>query len=118
MTGGSGGTPRVPTWQLMVALWAGIGLWMVHLVVQMGLNGWACASGQLWPFHLVTIVTAVPTVGAGWLGWRIARRGEQDPHVVAARFLGWLAVVMNVLSLVLIVAEWLPVLAVDPCLRT
>lgn len=117
MTAGTSSGPRVPTWQLMVALWTGIGLWMAHLVIQMGLNGWACATGQLWPFHVVTLVTAVPTAGAAWLGWRIARRAEQAPAVAAARFLGWLAVVMNVLSLVLIVAEWLPVLAVDPCLK-
>lgn len=118
MTEGTGAIPRVPAWQLMVALWTGIGLWMIHLVVQMGLNGWACATGQAWPFHAITVITAVPTIGAAWLGWRIARRGEQTPHILAARFLGWLAVVMNVLSLVLIIAEWLPVLAVGPCLRT
>lgn len=113
---GTDAATRVPTWQLVVALCTGIGLWMVHLAGQMAVNGWACETGHLWPFHVITVATALPTAGAAWLGWRIAVRPEESAHVAAARFLGWLAVVMNVFSLVLIVAEWLPVLALDPCL--
>lgn len=114
----AGTSTRVPAWRLVVALSAGAVLWGVHLVAQMAVNGWMCATGRTWPLHALTLLTAVPTLGAAWLGWRIASRPGESSHLVAARFLGWLAVVLNVLSLVLILAEWLPGLVVDPCLGT
>lgn len=97
------------------ALFGGIMAWMVHLIGIAWMTGRACATGQIWPAHLLTIVTMAITVHALWTGWRIAHPEASSPRVDAMRLLGWLAVVLNVFNVVLIVAEWAPVLVLDPC---
>lgn len=106
---------RVSGLRIGYALFAGILAWMVHLIGQSGLTGWVCRTGQLWPMHAITVVTLVAALHALWVGWRIARSAGADPGVVAARFLGYAAVGINVFNAVLIVAEWVPVLVVHPC---
>lgn len=97
------------------ALFGGILAWMAHLIAQSGLNGWVCETGQLWPFHAVTVATALMTLHALRVGWRISHPDTSSPQVQAARFLGWMAVVFNVFNLALIAAEWVPVVVVHPC---
>lgn len=107
--------PRVSGIRLAHALFGGILAWMAHLIGQAGLTGRVCETGQLWPMHAITAATLLVTFHALWTGWRISRDPTDTTHVQAARFLGFAAVVINVFTAVLIVAEWVPVLFIHPC---
>lgn len=107
--------PDVPGWQYPVALSAGILLWMLHLAGGMGLVGISCQIGSVWPIHLLTVVTAVPTVLAGALGWHVLRTARSARRAHGALLLGWLAIVFNAASLVLILAEAIPLFLLDAC---
>ncbi|MBY5161373.1 hypothetical protein [Salsipaludibacter albus] len=98
------------------ALFGGILAWMVHLVGMAWSVGRACATGQLWPFHVLTVVTFALAAHALWAGWRVVRADDPSARVRAAHLLGWFAIVLNVFNLVLIVVEWVPVMVIDPCL--
>ncbi len=96
-------------------LFAGIVVWVAHLIVQAWLVGSVCARGGLWPFHLVTVVAVVAIAYTLQVSWRVAHPRTSSTRADAAALLGWLAVVINVFNLVLVVAEWSPVLFLDPC---
>lgn len=104
----------VPGWQHAVALWGGIGLWMVHLTSVTALVGFACDEDALWTIHLSTVVTAVLTVAVTALALRL-RRVDDGLAGEAHGFLGTLAVWMNGFSLALIIGEGLPPLFLPPC---
>lgn len=106
---------RVSGLWITYALFGGILAWMAHLIAQSGLNGIVCETGQLWPMHAVTAATALMTLHALWVGWRIAHPRASSPQVEAARLLGWMAVVFNVFNLALIAVEWVPVVVIHPC---
>lgn len=97
------------------ALFGGILAWMVHLIAQAALVGHACRTDSLFAIHLVTVATVVVTLHAVWVGWRLARPRTSAPGAQAARLLGWLAVFLNVASIAVILAEWVPVFFLDPC---
>lgn len=106
---------KVSGLRITYALFGGTLAWMAHLIAQTGLNGWVCELGRLWPMHAVTIVTLMAASHALWVGWTISRSSTSSPNVQAARFLGIAAVVINVFAVVMIVAEWVPVVFIDPC---
>ena len=106
---------RVSGLRLAYALFGGILAWMTHLIAQTGLNGWVCRSGQLWPMHAITVVTLLAVLHAMWVGWRISHHAGGSQHLDAAKFLGYLAVVINVFNAAAIVAEWAPVVVLHPC---
>lgn len=106
---------KVSGLRITYALFGGIFAWMVHLIGQSALNGYVCETGQLWPMHVITAVTLVGALHPLLVGWRISRDQRDSTNVQAARFLGWAAVVINVFNAVMIVAEWIPVLFINPC---
>ena len=108
-------TARVSGLRVGYALFGGIFAWMAHLIGQTALNGWVCRSGQLWPMHVITIVTLLATLHALWVSWAIARDGRTAPSVQTAHFLGFAAIVINVFNAVMIVVEWVPVVVLHPC---
>lgn len=97
------------------ALFGGILAWMAHLIGMAALVGYACDTGELWPMHTITAVTGLMAAHALSVGWRIARADDPSPNIQAAKLLGWLAVVFNVFNVVIIIAEWVPVLYLSPC---
>lgn len=101
--------------RLTYALFGGILAWLTHLIGQAALNGWVCRTGQLWPMHVITVVTLAATLHVLLVSWRISRDTSSSPGIAAARLLGFAAIVMNVFNAVLIVAEWVPVLVIHPC---
>lgn len=103
------------TAKLVHTLFGGIFAWLVHLIALAGLNGYVCASGQLWPMHVATVVTLVLALHAGWTGWRIAHDPEGSAGTPSASLLGWVGVVLNGFNAGLIVVEWIPVLVIAPC---
>lgn len=100
---------------LTYVLFGGILVWMVHLIGIAWMTGRACATGQHWPAHVITAATFVVTLHVLWVSFRVARAGGASSGLAAVRRLGWLAIVLNVFNLILIVAEWSPVLVLDPC---
>lgn len=106
---------RVSGMVIGYALFGGILAWMAHLIGVAALNGYVCDSNQLWPMHAITVVTLVGALHPLWVGWKISRNQAASADIQAARFLGWAAIVINVFNAVMIVAEWVPVLFVDPC---
>ncbi|MDX1659884.1 MAG: hypothetical protein R3343_13775, partial [Nitriliruptorales bacterium] len=71
--------------------------------------------GQLWPMHAVTVAALAITLHALVLAWSTKGADPVSPSVASARMLGWAGVVINLFNAVLIVAEWVPVLFIDPC---
>lgn len=106
---------RVSGLRLSYVLFGGIFAWMAHLIGQAALNGWVCRTGQLWPMHAITVATLLAALHVLWLSWRISRDPGVSPHVQAARFLGFAAIVINAFNAAMIVAEWVPVLFIHPC---
>lgn len=97
------------------ALFGGILAWMAHLVAQAALVGHACRTDSLSTIHLVTAATVAVTLHALWVGWRLTRPRTSSPGAQAARLLGWIAIFLNVSSVAVILAEWVPVLFLDAC---
>jgi hypothetical protein len=99
--------------RLWVALFAGIGLWMVHLTACAALAAYACRHPHVhWVMHGLTATTAAATGIAIYWSGQFARHGygadEEDAGAAGrARFLGRFGVITGVASLVLIVAEGL-----------
>lgn len=108
-------TTTPPGLTIGYALFGGILAWMAHLVAQAALVGHACRTDSLSTIHLATVATVLVTLHALWVGWRLARPRTVSPATQAARLLGWLAVFLNVSSIIVIVAEWAPVFFLDPC---
>lgn len=103
---------HVGSWVVWYALAAGIVYWAIHLSGMAALVPYVCTSGQSVWFHLLSVVTAVPTLHAMLLAWRIARR---DEGAGGLPYLGAVAVLVNLTGLVAIVAEWVPVFVIDAC---
>lgn len=88
---------------------------------------WACRHDAPAILHAVPatalVVVAVATAGA-WRKWRESRaRGfdlvdtdEAAGEIPRSRFLAALGLVGGALSIVVIVAQWLPILMLSPCL--
>lgn len=100
------------------ALFGGILAWMAHLIGQSALVGRMCDTGSARSIHVLTVAVLVVTLHALWVGWRLARPAVATPAADAAKRLGWLAVFLNVASVVVIVVEWVPVFFLDPCVGT
>jgi len=101
--------------RLAYALFGGTFAWLVHLIALSALNGWVCATGRLWPMHVVTVVTLAGALHALWISAGIARGSARPTAVRAARFLGFAATTINGFGVVMIVVEWLPVVFVPAC---
>lgn len=101
---------------LWFALLAGIAAWATHITALAALTEWVCDESGVWLLHLLTGVTAVPTIAALALSARLVRcwPGE-SPVARRSRFLGRLALLLNGISLALILAEGSYVLFIDPC---
>jgi hypothetical protein len=108
------------------ALWfgllAGATAWAIHLEAEFVLAPWYCERHAIWPLHLVTLLLLALTFMAGMTSiaqWRKSPRTHEylEGRADRARFMAVLGALLNVLFFLLIFAEWIPVLVVDPCLR-
>lgn len=97
---------------LVYVLVAGIVYWAIHIAGMPAITPYVCRSGEVWWLHVLTAATALPTLHAMLPSWRFARRGV---GVGGVRFLGAMAVLLNGVSLLAIVVEWVPVFFVDAC---
>ncbi len=101
------------------ALLGGMVAWMLALIARTSLVTIACQEGALGALTLygVSLVGALISVHAIWTARTLRRRSEEEADDVrtAGVFLASVGVWVNVLAVVLIVSETVPVVFLDPC---
>ncbi len=102
------------------AVLAGIGWWMVHLVVDASLVPASCAHPDVrWVMQAVTVVTALGTGLAIWWSAKMLAggtgSGEPDDAGNRQRFLGLFGLSVGIISLLLILWEGSYVVVLSSC---
>ncbi len=91
------------------AVIAGIAAWVVHLVVLASLVRFVHNNGFFWLFYVGNGVAIVITVAAGWLSWLVVQSSDESEDAGTPggrrKFLGYFALLINGINLLLIVAE-------------
>jgi hypothetical protein len=108
------------------ALWAGVlgvpAVWGLQMQAAYALVPWVCDHRKVWLLHAVTIASLV--IGAAlfliaWLDYRKTYRRQSDSLETGVhsrgRFLGALGLFVAAMFLLLIFAQGLPSLFIDPC---
>jgi len=109
------------------ALWAGVLTpplaALVLLEVAYLLVPYGCRTGREWPLH-VSALAAVLIAAAGsalaWRNWEAVGRTWPDTEGGAtprSRYLAAFGVLSGLLFALVIVAEWVPMLILEPCQR-
>lgn len=116
---------EVPDAGHITALWTGLLLAPVavlaNIEIAYALVPGACASRSVVSLHLVHAATMLLVLGGGltaWRCWREVGLGWADgpgDRVARTRFLAGLGVLVSALSVLLILAQWIPVMILDPC---
>jgi hypothetical protein len=93
--------------------------WAMHFA---GMYWWvprACTLGAMWPFHLWTVLMFGLTMRALLSGVQVARAAAADdgggPKASRDIFIGWTGGAFAAFFGVVILAEWVPSLTIDPC---
>ena len=81
---------------------------------------WSCVHERTWPIHAIAAVSAAITVATALLAHRTRDRGGDDPTrdaraVERTRFMGRVGMLAAIISLLTIVAMWIPLLFLGPC---
>jgi hypothetical protein len=83
----------------------------------------ACRGETLLAVHLPTLVAALVAIGTSSVSWRTLRRaglrqpGDERSDGAIARFTAMLALAAGGFAFLLILAQWMPSLFIDPCQR-
>lgn len=107
--------------RLWYATTAGIGLWLVHLTTLASLVNVTCEHPWVeWIMHGTTVGLAIATLLAlRWCRVLIRESGGEDDEANnlagRLRFMGWFGGLIELISLLLILAEGAYVLVIDPC---
>jgi hypothetical protein len=103
------------------AVAGGIGAWTVHLLFEAAFVKFTCTShGWVWAMHLVTAVTALATVAAMALAWRLLRISRDADEAAAdaggrLQFLGYAGLLIGAINLALILLEGADVVFLHRC---
>lgn len=103
--------------ELTFALMAGPLAWLVRLVANSSLMVLSCRLGSSWPLWSVTTACTAVSAVALWSSRRFQRNPGGTGDLDAARWLGLLGVMFNVLALAGILLESAPIAILDVCLR-
>ena len=82
-----------------------------------------CQNQQRLPIHLVTaaaLIVALIGVALAWRGWKaagVAAPGDSGDPQSRTRFLAIVGVSLSALMALVIVAQWLTVAFISPCIR-
>lgn len=107
------------------ALWGGLAagpvavLLNLHIVVAGA--PWACRGDVEWPLHVGSAATmALALLGAAlsWHQWRLAGRewpGEGGTVVARSRFIGAVGTMLSAFAALVVAAQWLSLLFLQPC---
>ena len=108
--------------RLWAGLLAGPVAWLVQFEAVYAVTPLVCAGGDLLPLHLIMLVGLIVALGGcalSWSDWRTAGRGwpsdADEGKFARARFMSVLGLLTGSLFSLLIVAQWLAVLLLDPC---
>lgn len=107
------------------ALWAGVLVGPIAALTQQEVNYalvlWACANAQTWPLHLISVVAALLTIVAGFFAYRYWQRVSADEDtggpVGRTRLMAGVGILISLLSLLVIIAQWLSIVIHRPCQR-
>ena len=109
------------------ALWAGVLAGPLALLTQLEVNyalvHWACAAGREWALHVVALLALVASVAGGmlsWRNWRLAGASWDDEGagvIPRSRFMAVVGVMISALSVLVVVAQWIPIFVYGPCER-
>ncbi len=103
-------SPRIG---LVYAMGAGMSFWGAHIAGMPALTPYICHTEQTILWHLLSIATIIPILPALSIGWRYWKSEESTEGVA---FLGQISLILNLLSIFAILAEWAPVFFLHPCL--
>jgi hypothetical protein len=108
-------------------LWAGILTaplaFLTHLTINYALVTQLCQSTHQISMHLVTILFLLIAAGGGfiaWLNWREVGRkwpGEGGSVTERSRFMSVVGLMVSVLVILGLIAQWIPQFIFDPCQR-
>jgi hypothetical protein len=96
---------------------------LLHLQLNYMLVSWACVTGRSFVLHLVTLGTVLLIAGGGLLAWRSWQEtgrewpNDSDGVVPRSRFLAVLGLLLSMLFLFIIIAQWMATLVLSPCQR-
>jgi len=119
--------PPVPERSLL-ALWLGFllppAMALLNVVFGFALSHIACETGSKLGVHIFVLVSLVIALIGGLLAWREWNAsGEDTPGEIrgafgSRRLLSFVGLLGFALSAFVILAQWLPVFILDPCMRT
>ncbi|HKQ40162.1 MAG TPA: hypothetical protein VJ063_18970 [Verrucomicrobiae bacterium] len=109
-----------------LALWfgnlGGAVAWALHLHVLFVISPWICGLHTEWPIHVASLALLTLTAWAGIVSavhWHKSPRVHE--HLEAApdraRFMAVIGTLINIFFFLVILAQWIPVFVVDPCLK-
>lgn len=96
-------------------------LWTLRFMGNYALMPLACSHGALLLLHAMNAVALLILMGLGWMAWRVHRgtsagAADADDLVRRTRFMGLFGLMSVALFFVVIVAEGLANVMIDPCL--
>lgn len=110
----------------LLSLWGGVMLapaaFLLNLQITYAVVTLNCSDAEPW-LHLSSLATLLLALGGGWLAWREWRRtgegwpGDGEGAVPRSRFLAVLGLLSSSLFALVILAQWLPVLVLGPCVQ-
>lgn len=109
-----------------IVLWTGILagplLWFTHQQVSFALVPWVCAHGGVSWLHALTGLCVVGTLAAGGRAWPLWQRertrvGEATAGQQRVRFMAAMGLLSSLFFVLVIIAQWVPMLLLDPCQR-
>lgn len=108
-------------------LWAGILtaplVFLLHLQINYALVTQLCQSEHKIAMHLVTLAALLISAGGGvvaWLNWRVVGRkwpGEAGSVAERSRFMSVVGILISLLVILGLIAQWIPQFIFDPCQR-
>jgi hypothetical protein len=115
----------VPDARQIRALWVGLLLapvaFLINLEVAYALVPTACASRNGLPVHLVHLACLLLTLYGlltAWRSWQAVGGtwpGEEGDPVARSRFMAGSGLLVSGMFVLVIVAQWIPSLVLDPC---
>ena len=90
---------------------------LAHLTLAYALVELACAQERVWLLHSVALLFVAAALLATRWAWRGTRLGANaaDGSVSRARFFSWVGSYTGILFSAVIVAQWLTVWVLSPC---
>jgi uncharacterized membrane protein YidH (DUF202 family) len=107
----------------LLSQWAGVLLgplgWALHLQVSYTLAAFACEDVWRLTLHatfLVSMAIALAGLYFGWTNWQASKHAVPEGHRVSrSRFMAVAGIGLSAFFAVVIVAQWIPTLFLEPC---